>query len=514
MRHAEHLTASPDLDWISGSIGRLADALGWPINWTAAADLAGGFATTGSPIDITDGDDTLGRIVVESPDDPRLTGAYESVCDVTELFAETLSRAARATHTARSRGRDVSALVDAVKTVPQTGDLQTAVGHLLRVATQLTGLWSAAFFLFDPRNQRLRLRATHQLAAKGVPQPLRAIGLETPDGLAYAQGAAILDRQIPADADWLPTGTAVGIGVPILTEGCLIGSLWCFDRRQRELGAWQIELLQSAAVQMAALLERTMLLQDSERQQQMTSELEFASRKLPVGLLQRPPVEWGVDLAVRAATVTGVGGDICDVIPLENRRMLIAIGDAVGHSVPAAMLASVARGALRALVSQIPANRLSTELLMVGVNRALHTVTQSEQFVTLMIGILDIDAATFIYTNAGHPPPLLLRDGEWRSLNSHGLFLGVEPETKYRASTVSLAPRDTLICYTDGVTETVNRAKVAFHRQGIQDTIPAANAATADAIAETIWQRVQAHDPDRPLRDDRTLLVLNFAGGS
>lgn len=487
-------------------VGRLADALGWPVGWS---DTAKAEIPPGKRFAIANGEERLGTILVEAPDDGRLMATYDAACEVAEVVAELLNRVIASSHTARSRSRDVSALVAAVKDLPRTTDLQSAVGHLLRITTQLTGLWTAAFFLFDPRCERLRLRATHQLPAKTVPHAVRDCSVDSPDGLALRDGSAMLNHLRPGDGEWLPANMAIGIGVPILADGCVIGSLWCYDRRQRELNTWEAEVLQSAAAQLSAVLERTMLQQESRRQQALTSEIEFAARKVPAALVAPLPAECGLEIAVRAATVTGVGGDFCDVIPLGNRRTLIAIGDAVGHSVPAAMLVSVARGALRALVGQTPDRELTPELLTVGVNRALQTVTRSEQFVTLFVGIIDSGSATLTYTNAGHPPPLLYRNWEWSSLNTHGMFLGFR-DAAYAASTLSLAAGDALACFTDGVTETINREQVPFRRGGIADNIPGGPTATAEAIAETIWQRVIAHDPDRPLRDDRTLLVVKW----
>lgn len=499
------------IDWMRQTAARLADAVGWPIAWTDPSE-ADDAADHCFHVDVRDETQTIGRLTLELPDDPRLDAGFQAVREVTELFAEVLGRCAASTTKLDAQRQDVSTLVEMGKTMPRTTDLQSALAQLMRAAAQLSGLWSGAFFLFDPRGSQLRLRATHQLPAGSVPSPQRPFDIRTPDGRAWQDGAILLDRANPRDSAWLPAGTSVGLCVPIVADACLIGSLWCFDRRHRQLGAWEVQVLQSSAAQIAAVLERTMLLRESAEQQQLQSDMRFASKKLPTGLLQHPPAEWGLDIAVRTASVTEVGGDICDVIPLGNYRTLIAIGDAVGHGIPAAMLVSVARGALRALVAQTPADALTTQSLMTGMNRALSAVTRSEQFVTLALGIVDSRARTLIYTNAGHPPPLLLRDGEWLSFQSHGLFLGVEPEANYSSTMWELAEGDVLVGFTDGVTETMNRAREVFRRQGIKSTIPAAGNAAADAIAETIWRRLESHNPGQPLHDDRTLLVLKFLG--
>lgn len=502
----------PGAHWMHDVARRLERALGWPVTFDAPSDSDGDASRDCWHADIQDGIQKIGRLTLQLPDDPRRDAGFTSARELTDLMAEVLSRLATAARKLDTRSQDISTLVEIGKSVPRSADLPTALAQLLKAVTQISGLWCGAFFLIDPRDSQLRLRATHQLPAKKVPAPLRAIDLETPDGRAWRSGAVRLNRKHANDRNWLPEGMAVGLGVPILSPSGYLGMLWCFDRRQKALGDWEEQVLQSVAAQIAAVLERTVLLKESEQQQQLKSDLRVASAKLPVGLLELPPKDWGLDLALRAATVTGVGGDVCDVIPLGDHRTLIAIGDAVGHSVPAAMLVSVVRGALRALVSQAAPNSLSTSRLMGGLNRTLSAVTREEQFVTLMLAIIDSQAGTLTYTNAGHPPPLLLRGGEWTSLQSHGLFLGVLPDAVYTTSTCELLAEDVLVLFTDGVTETMSSSRAVFRRQGIKATLPSAGAADAHAIAEAIWHGLEQHDPGRPLRDDRTLLVLKYLG--
>ncbi len=489
------------------AVGRLADAVGWPISWNDAAssdDPLGEIA-------VRDDDGVLGCIVLDAPDDPRLVRNFCSAREVAGVFAEVLSRLACASRNLAVRSRDISTLVEVGQFVPRAADVQSGMSHLLRAAAQLSGLWSSACFFFDARAALLRLRATYRLPAKTVPHANRTADAKSPDGRAAEDGAIVLNRFHPKDGVWLPPGVATGVCVPVLADGVLLGSLWGYDRRQRDLGQKEISVLQSIAAQIASVLERSALLQESAKQQQLQTELRIAARHLPVSLLQHPPSEWGLDVAVRAATVSGVGGDFCEVVPLGNHRTLFAIGDAVGHSVPAAMLVSSARGALRALLAQTLADNVTPAELMNGINRGLHAITKSEQFVTLVVGVIDSRVGTLTYTNAGHPQPLLLRGDEWLSLQSHGMFLGVVPETNYASSELELAAGDVLICFTDGVTETINASREVFRRQGIQSTIAAAGESTAEEMAAAIWRRLESHAPG-PLRDDRTLLVLKHRG--
>lgn len=493
-------TAALPIDWISQTALRLGDAVGWPIAWNDVQSHSTTTVDCGM-LPVVDGTQVVGRLVVEPPDDVRLQPAFAAACDVAHVFAGVLSRLATAQHQLSSCRRSVVTPSQLSSAPAQTDDLPTKMSGLLKSAVQSTGLWSAAFFLADPQSSRLRLRATYNLPAGSVPARC-----------AEQQTVVRLNRRHSEDAAWLPEGFAVGMAVPVAWQSHVVGMLWCFDRRQRPLGEWEVQALQSVAAQIAVMLERSVLIEESAQRRQLKSDLKFASRTLPIGQWQPLPAECRLEVSVRTASVIEVGGDFCEVIPLRHRQTLIAIGDAVGHGIPAAMLASAARGALRGLIARSAPDDLTPQALMVNINRALHSITRSEHFVTLMLAILDARTGTLTYSNAGHPPPLMLREGAWQTLTSHGLFLGVSPEATYQATEASLEAGDVLVGFTDGVTETVNPSKQVFRRQGIRDTIRTADGATAEAIADSIWQRLDAHDPARPLRDDRTLLVMKYLG--
>lgn len=493
-------TAALPSDWISQTALRLGDAVGWPIVWSGDGGNPADSVDRGR-IAVADDRQVFGRLVVEPPDDAHLQPAFETACEIAEVFASILGRLAAAQNRMQSHSRLAESWIHPSVVPPQADDLKTRLFSLLKTAVRSSGLWSAAFFLMDAQASRLRLRATHNLPARSVPACC-----------AEQQTATSFDRLRAEDVASLPEGCSVGLAVPVVWQSQLMGMLWGFDRRQRSLGDGESQALQSVAAQIAVMLERFVLIEESRQRRQLKSDLKFASRALPTGQLTPLSDDCRLDLGARTATVIEVGGDVCDVIPLGNGRTLIAIGDAVGHGIPAALLASVTRGALRALIARPAPEELTAQSLMLHINRALHGITRSEHFVTLVVAILDARTGALTYTNAGHPPPLLLRDGVWQSLSSHGLFLGVSPDASYQETELSLHAGDVLVGFTDGVTETVNRSKQVFRRQGIRDTICTADGTTAESIAESIWQRLHAHDPDRPLRDDRTLLVMKYLG--
>ena len=116
-------------------------------------------------------------------------------------------------------------------------------------------------------------------------------------------------------------------------------------------------------------------------------------------------------MAARCASCYELGGDLCEVIPLSADRTAIAIGDASGNSIPAAMIMSAVRGALLTH----PADEDGVAQLLTKTNEGLCRITRSHQFMSLCYGVYDARNWRFTYCNAGHPAPLLVRVADFAS---------------------------------------------------------------------------------------------------
>jgi sigma-B regulation protein RsbU (phosphoserine phosphatase) len=185
----------------------------------------------------------------------------------------------------------------------------------------------------------------------------------------------------------------------------------------------------------------------------------------------------------------------------------VMVGDGSGDSIPAAIVMTAARGALHACLETSPGDIPSPERMLEIVNRALFRVTACQQFLTLIIGIFDDDTGLFTYSNAGHPPPLYIRDGEVRSLESQGMLLGVVEAADYSSATLPVGPGDLLVLFSDGIVEARSESQEMFCNDGILAALDGQTSGTACDILENIWQRYEAHTGGRNL-DDRTLVIL------
>jgi sigma-B regulation protein RsbU (phosphoserine phosphatase) len=455
------------------------------------------------------GDDVAGHLRLRTDSLPAASD-LSRVIGTADVVAELIGRLATAERRLESRGRKVTTLMELGRAIPQTSTLTATLDKLLLAATELTGYWSAAFFLADPLALTFRLRQAHGLPASGVPVPQRIWSL-SPDSAAMEQGVIVLQRGDAEAEPWLPASCAVGFAVPVSSSAGPLGTLWCYDRRHRTVATSDVQALQSVAAQTATVLERTVWLHETAAQKRLRDELHVASRRHPGHAFGPVPRDWGLDIAVKTASAAELGGDLCELWPVGPRRLLVAIGDAVGHSVPAAMIMAVARGSLRTQIASRDGQPLEVDRFVQRLNEALCTVTRGEQFMTLFCCMVDLNDGSLTATNAGHPPPWLIRGGEPMALGAHGLLLGILPETAYESVRLPLQAGDCLVFFTDGVSEAMSRTRELFGAQGVVQTLRGANWTTAEQAAEAIWAALQQHTSGLRASDDQTLLVIRVA---
>jgi sigma-B regulation protein RsbU (phosphoserine phosphatase) len=506
------MTTAVGSAWIDDVCRRAGDALGWRLEYHPAEEVAHVHHRADAPAlwqaEIHDGVHVAGQLRLSSSPVDLEEADLRTAVATADLVAELVGQLATAHRKLESRSRDVHTLMELGRALPQDNTLSGSLTRLLTAAAQLTGYWGSAFFLVDAQQRQMRLRSTHVIDRTLIPNPERSLAQPSPDGAAVLQGVTILERQIADSAAWLPASCAVGFCVPVQTSEGPLGTLWCYDRRQRTVSDREVHVLQSVAAQIASALERTVLLRESAARKRLRDELHVASKNHPGGAVCPLPLDWGIDVAFRSASAAELGGDLCEVWPAGPQRTLVAVGDAVGHSIPAALIMAMARGSLRTLLHDDPEQLAKTELLMRRINRTLCTATRAEQFMTMVCGVIDLQQMTLTYTNAGHPPPWLSRGGRRTALQSHGLLLGVMPDVDYQHSVLPVRSGDLLVFFTDGVSEARSRDRSFFRTEGVLGPLGDRIWPTAAAAADAIWDSLSRHSGHRGPADDQTLLVV------
>lgn len=155
----------------------------------------------------------------------------------------------------------------------------------------------------------------------------------------------------------------------------------------------------------------------------------------------------GIEVAVRYEPAGAVGGDMYDFPRPAPDQLGFVLADVSGHSLPAALLVASAKGALYDTQPMPPGPR------MAAINERLLLDCGDDRFVTMVYASLDLGTLRLTWVNAGHPPPLLLRDGETCPLPGNGLVLGIIPHATYRTESITLRCGDVLLFYSDGLME-------------------------------------------------------------
>ena len=200
-----------------------------------------------------------------------------------------------------------------------------------------------------------------------------------------------------------------------------------------------------------------------------------------------------------------IGGDFFDYIDLPDGRFGFALGDVSGKGTPAALLTAVLQGIFsgQATAVQEPGD------VMTRVNRGLLTRAVEARFATACFCVLGPDGR-LSYCNAGHNPPFVFSGESSRRLTTGGLVLGLFANATYEQETIQLAPGDTVVVFSDGVSEALNDAGEEFGDDGIVRAVSRRVSQSPAAMLDALLAAVKQFAGAAPQNDDITALVLRY----
>jgi len=265
---------------------------------------------------------------------------------------------------------------------------------------------------------------------------------------------------------------------------------------------------QALAAQVASAINQARVYEQTLEFQRVREELKLAGQ-IQSSLLPRSfPDMSGWQLAVTLAPAGETSGDFFDVIPLEDGKTGIVLADVLDKGIGPALYMTLSRTLIRTYAIEF---ELQPDIVLYATNERILKDTRANLFVTAFYGILDPQAGTLTYANAGHNPPLLVRshnDTEIELLTRTGLPIGIDEEAAWDHATIEIRPGDILVLYTDGIPEAQNADGEFFHRSNLEAIIKENHGQSAEKLQQAILNAVYDFLGDIPPQDDITLMVL------
>jgi serine phosphatase RsbU (regulator of sigma subunit) len=212
----------------------------------------------------------------------------------------------------------------------------------------------------------------------------------------------------------------------------------------------------------------------------------------------------GLDLAGHNAPCRTVGGDYYDFFPYGTSRIAMVLGDVSGKGMPASLLMMGLQARVQVLIEEPK----SLSDVMTRLNRITSANCPSNRFISLFFCILDGDTGELTFCNAGHNPPLIIRaNGSYEQLKGGGPVLGILSHFEYQEFRAKFDDGDTLVIYSDGVTEANNPSGDEFEIEGLAEAVIRSRTESASAIINHINKSLTAYTAGAPPSDDVTLIV-------
>jgi len=288
-------------------------------------------------------------------------------------------------------------------------------------------------------------------------------------------------------------------------RGDFLGVLYLDSRRPAAFSKLDRQILDALAADAASILDNARLV-ESERERQRLEEQINIARTIQQGLLPRDFSEFP-HLAVNGYNLPclSVGGDYFDVFPISEGRTAFLIADVSGKGLGAALLTTMLQGALSAMTLGTDPARVFNH-----VNRFLCSHAEVGRYATMFFGILD-DDGHLEFINAGHPSPFLIRNGVAEEAFTEGSFpVGLVPEAEYTAVCLKLEPGDTLVLFSDGVTEAMDPEDRLFGVPRLKEVLTGLPECPLEEIQKCVLESVENFARGAHQADDLTLLVVRY----
>ena len=469
------------------------------------------------------GDQPYGVITLAHSTPGRYGHEAKAMTTTFASYAAVAIENARLYDTAQEQAYASAALLQVAQAVVSLNDLDEILGTIIRIMPILVGVARAALYRWD--------------AEKGVFEPSQQYGLgEDEEGFfwqrffkpgefsildACRESSGLMACQLDRDGPlgltaWLSLdpNQEVNLGnpspflfaVPIAVKDVLYGVMLIEEAPGGlRFRARRLEIITGIAQQAALAIQNDLLQKEMVVRERLETEVQLARQIQQTFIPESLPQFDDWELAARWKTARQVGGDFYDVFDLPNRRLGLFIADVADKGVPAALFMALTRTLVRAAVTELE----SPADAMKRVNDLLIPDTKQGMFVTAVYAVLDMEKNELTYVNAGHNPPLWIKcDGGVQRLTRTGVALGAAEDVTYSQRVIPLEKDDSILFYTDGLTESFNYDGEFFGEDRLMGAIQANLCSAASDLLDMVEKSLLNFVQDMPPADDLTMLVL------
>lgn len=292
-----------------------------------------------------------------------------------------------------------------------------------------------------------------------------------------------------------------------LRRGDFLGVLYLDSRRPTAFSKLDRQILVALGGDAASILDNARLVERERERQRMEQELNIArdiqQALLPKNFHSAPHL----NVAGCNFPCLSVGGDYFDVFPLADGRTAFLIADVSGKGLGAALVTTMLQGALSGMTwGTDPAQVIN------HINRFLCDHAEVGRYATMFFGVMD-DQGHLEFINAGHPSPFLIRRGIAEEAFTEGSYpVGLVPEAKYTAACLKLEVGDTLVLYSDGVTEAMDPDDQLYGMGRLKEMLDGKQEVPLDQLEKAILESVENFSRGARQTDDLTLLLVRYRG--
>lgn len=298
-----------------------------------------------------------------------------------------------------------------------------------------------------------------------------------------------------------------GDSTTIRTEGSLLGVLYIDSQRPSAFSGLDRQVLDALAIEASSVIDNARMVKLESERRQMEQDLSIA-RGIQQKLLPRELQEYTyLDVCGVNESCYSVGGDYFDVVQLEDNRVAFVVADVAGKGLSAALLTAVIQGGFAGLTLTPDPIRLISQL-----NQYVWARSDPNRYATAIMGVFGADGEIECI-NAGHHSALLARNGIVEEIFESECFpIGLFPEAEFCTSKSKLKPGDTLIIFSDGLTEAVNTDGEEFGMDNVSAAFAANSELAAKELSAAVLGKISKFTEGAEQADDMTLLVLRYTG--